>query len=72
MIKISMIKNIKSKALERGFTQATFAARLGLPEERANKIMSGKIPGGLTLKTVARFCDALDCPPGEILVVDYG
>jgi len=64
MIKTKAIKHLM---IDAGFSsQVELAKKAGIHKDRINKILNNK-HGGLTLGTVDRICEALECQPGDIL-----
>ena len=54
----------------RGMKARELAAVIGLSETQLSLFRSGKVKG-IRFKTLAKFCAALDCSPGELLGYDF-
>ena len=54
----------------RGMKARELAAVIGLSETQLSLFRSGKVKG-IRFKTLAKFCAALDCCPGELLGYDF-
>ncbi len=54
--------------VSRGLKARDLAAEIGLSETQLSLFRSGKVKG-IRFRTLARFCAALDCRPGDLL--DY-
>lgn len=51
---------------ERGLSDSDLANIPGIEEEGATKILDGKV-SAIRLSSLAAFCDALQCEPGDVL-----
>ena len=54
----------------RGMKARELAAVIGLSETQLSLFRSVKVKG-IRFKTLAKFCAALDCSPGELLGYDF-
>jgi putative transcriptional regulator len=54
----------------RGMTARELAATIGLSETQLSMFRSGKVKG-IRFRTLAKFCAALGCSPGELLDYDF-
>ena len=54
----------------RGMKARELAAVIGLSETQLSLFRSGKVKG-IRFKTLAKFCAALNCSPGELLGYDF-
>ena len=55
---------------KRGMTARELAAQVGISETQMSLFRSGKVKG-LRFRTLAKFCAALDCAPGDLLGYAY-
>ena len=54
----------------KGLKARDLAAEIGLSETQLSLFRSGKVRG-IRFRTLARFCAALDCKPGDLLDYDF-
>lgn len=54
----------------RGMKARELAATIGLSETQLSMFRSGKVKG-IRFRTLAKFCAALGCSPGELLGYDF-
>ena len=54
----------------RGMKARELAATIGLSETQLSMFRSGKVKG-IRFSTLAKFCAALGCSPGELLDYDF-
>ena len=54
----------------RGMKARELAAAIGLSETQLSMFRTGKVKG-IRFGTLAKFCAALDCAPGELLGYDF-
>lgn len=54
----------------RGLKARELAATIGLSETQLSMFRSGKVKG-IRFRTLAKFCAALGCSPGELLDYDF-
>jgi len=54
----------------RGMKARELAATIGLSETQLSMFRSGKVKG-IRFRTLAKFCAALGCSPGELIDYDF-
>jgi putative transcriptional regulator len=54
----------------RGMKARELAAAIGLSETQLSMFRTGKVKG-IRFRTLASFCAALECTPGELLGYDF-
>lgn len=54
--------------VKRGMTSKALAERIGVSEVALSQIKTGKIKG-VRFSTLLALCEALDCAPGDLLVL---
>lgn len=63
------VKKIRFLMVERDInTQTELARRLGISDNMVSEIMLGK--SGVSLETLGKLCDVLNCTPNDILIRD--
>ena len=67
----NIVLRIDELLKERGRTAYWLANEVGMTHGGFYKVLHGKIKA-LNLELLAKLCDALECQPGDLLLLDKG